>query len=158
MSVENYPRRKVFTVFFLCPFVLGFFAGIFKFFALLVHLGNNPRLLGEVRGLELILMPVVAPVIAQLAFLPPFLVFALIIAWVKVNRTSRNCMLVSVSGGFVATAWALLFVAAVVNHTETARLSDYGLEMATIFFGSVVACWVAARFFLPDELKASQLT
>ncbi|WP_185752767.1 hypothetical protein [Pseudomonas fluorescens] len=150
MSEINYPRRKVFMAFFLCPLVLGFFAGIFKFVALLAHLASTPRLLGEVRGAELLLMPLVAPLIAQVAFFLPFLGFALMVAWLKVNRTPRNCVVLSLAGGCLAMLWALLFVTAVVRGVKSAQFSDYIFEMLMIFIASTATCWLVARFFLPE--------
>ena len=152
MDVKNYPRRKVFSVFFFCPLVMGFFVGIYNFVTLLAHLVNNPRLLGEVRGGELLLMPILTPVIVQVAFLPPVLGFALVIAWRKVIRTSRNCLLVSLAGGLVAILWTLLFLVVIVGTVKSAQFSDYFFELTMIFFTSVVTCWLAARFFLPDPL------
>ena len=153
MIAIKYPRRKVFSVFFFCPFVLGVFAGIYKFFTLLAHLVSNPGLLGEVKGVELLVMPIVTPFIAQVVFLPPFLGFALIIAWMRVGRTSRNCVLISLLGGFVAMLWMLLFVVVIVRNVKGAQFSDYFFEMAMIFFASIATCWLAARFFLPDEKR-----
>ncbi|WP_347904659.1 hypothetical protein [Pseudomonas purpurea] len=150
MSEINYPRRKVFMAFFLCPLVLGFFAGIFKFVTLIAHLASNPRLLGEVRGAELLLMPVVAPLIAQVAFFLPFLGFALVVAWLKVNRSPRNCVVLSLVGGCLTTLWALLFITVVVRSVEGAQFSDYIIEMFMVFVASTATCWLAARFFLPE--------
>lgn len=158
MNAIKYPRRKVFTAFFFCPLVLGFFAGIYKFITALAHLVSNPKLLGEVRGGELLFIPIAAPIIAQVAFLPPFLGFALVIAWMKVNRTSRNCVLVSLLGGFIAMLWVLLFVMSIVNSVKSAQFSDYFFEMIMIFLTSMATCWLAARFSLPDEKTASLLT
>ncbi|WP_433770603.1 hypothetical protein [Pseudomonas putida] len=155
MSEISYPRRKVFIAFFLCPLVLGFFAGIYKFVALLAHLVSTPRLLGEVRGGELLLMPVAVPLIAQVAFLPPFLVLALVIARMKVCRTSRSCVLISLAGGFLAMSWSLLFVVAVVRHVKNAQFSDYLFEMLIIFVATSVTCWLAARFFLPVQIATA---
>ena len=147
MSAIKYPRRKVFFVFLLCPFVLGFFAGIYKFVTLLAHLVSAPSVLGEVRGLELFFMPIIAPFIAQLAFFPPFLGFALVIAWMKVSRTSRSCVVISLVGGSIAMFWGLLFVMVIVSGVRRAQFSDYFPEMAMIFFSSIITCWLAARFF-----------
>ena len=155
MNAIKYPRRKVFIVFFFCPFVLGFLAGIYKFVALLVHLVSAPNLLGEVKGGELLFMPIAAPFIAQVAFLPPFLVFALVIAWMRISRTSRNCVLVPFLGGFIAMFWTFLFVVVIVNGVGSAQFSDYFFEMAMIFFASFFTCWLMARFFLPEEKKGS---
>jgi hypothetical protein len=150
MSEVNYPRRKVFMAFFFCPLVLGAIAGIVKFVALLAHLASTPRLLGEIRGAELLLMPLVAPFIAQVAFFPPFLGFALIIALMRVNRTPRNCVILSMAGGGLATLWAFLFVVAVVRGVKSAQFLDYIFEMLMVFVASTVASWLAARFFLPE--------
>lgn len=156
MSEKNYPRRKVFMTFFLCPLVLGFLAGIFKFFALLAHLTSTPRLLGEVRGAELLLMPVVAPLIAQVAFFLPFLGFALVVAWLKVSRTPWNCVVLSLAGGCLAILWSLLFITAVVRGVKGAQFTDYILELLLIFIASTATCWLAARFFLPEVRDALQ--
>lgn len=151
MSIMKYPRYKVFAAFFFCPFVLGFMAGIYKFVTLLAHLVNTPGLLGEVKGIELVAMPFLVPFIVQVAFLPPFLVFALIIAWMKVGRTSRNCVLVSLSGALIAMFWVLLFLAVIEGGISDAQFSDHFFEVAMISFASIVICWLAARFFLPAE-------
>ncbi|EJM56742.1 hypothetical protein [Pseudomonas sp. GM48] len=99
MSKVSYPRRKVFFAFFFCPLMLGLIVGVVKFVALLVHLASNARLMGEVRGTELVLMPIAAPLIAQVVFLLPFLGFAALIALKKIHRTTRNCVVISLTGG-----------------------------------------------------------
>lgn len=155
MSEVNYPHRKVFMAFFFCPLVLGFIAGIVKFVALLAHLASTPRLLGEVRGAELLLIPVVAPLIAQVAFLLPFLGFALMVSLMQVSRTPRNCVILSMAGGCLATLWALLFVAAVVRGVKSAQFSDYIFEMLMVFVASTVTSWLVARFFLPEASRVN---
>jgi uncharacterized membrane protein len=79
--------------------MLGLIVGVVKFVALLVHLASNARLMGEVRGTELVLMPIAAPLIAQVVFLLPFLGFAALIALKKIHRTTRNCVVISLTGG-----------------------------------------------------------
>lgn len=68
MSGIIYPRHKVFLAFFLCPLVLGFIAGIIRTVAVVAELVNNPKLLGSVRGIELLLMPFLTPLFIQLAY------------------------------------------------------------------------------------------
>lgn len=154
MKRSMYPRHKVFIAFFLCPLVLGFIAGVIKFMAVIVHLTSNPRLLGEVRGGELLLMPLMAPLIAQLLFLLPFLGFSLVVSLMRVRRTSRNCVLLALIGGGLSALWALLVLVVVARGVSNLQLSDY-LEILMLFFASAVTCWLAARFFLPERHGAN---
>ncbi|MFJ7142000.1 hypothetical protein [Pseudomonas protegens] len=149
MSAAAYPRRRVFLAFFLCPLALGLVVGVLKFVTLLAHLVSNPRLLGEVRGGELMLMPLVGPLVAQVAFLLPFLVFALVVALLKVNRSPRTCAVLALVGGSLATLWALMFIAMVVRGVKKAQFADYQVEMLVLFVVASLICWLTARLFLP---------
>jgi hypothetical protein len=151
VSDSAYPRRKVFLAFFLCPFVLGGIAGAIKTFALLAHLVSSPRLLGEVRGGELIMMPFLTPFLAQLVFFVPFFLFALTIALLRIRKTTLSCLLVALAGAGVATGWVLWFVLLVVNDKDIkgGGIADYLFDLLLVFLASMVTCWLAARFFLP---------
>ncbi|MDI3274835.1 hypothetical protein [Pseudomonas sp. AL03] len=151
MSGVIYPRRKVFLAFFLCPLVLGFIAGIIRTVAVLAELVSNPKLLGSVRGAELLLMPFLTPLLIQLAFFLPFLGYALAIALIKVKKTPRNCMVVSFLGSCIATSWVLLFISNVVQNIKGAQYSDYVVELLILFVASMATCWLTAHFFLPEE-------
>ncbi|WP_123723010.1 MULTISPECIES: hypothetical protein [Pseudomonas] len=151
MSGVIYPRRKVFLAFFLCPLVLGFIAGIIRTVAVLAELVSNPKLLGSVRGAELLLMPFLTPLLIQLAFFLPFLGYALAIALIKVNKTPRSCMVVSFLGSCIATSWVLLFISNVVQNIKGAQYSDYIIELLMLFVASMATCWLTAHFFLPEE-------
>ena len=151
MSGVIYPRRKVFLAFFLCPLVLGFIVGIIRTVAVLAELVSNPKLLGSVRGAELLLMPFLTPLLIQLAFFLPFLGYALAIALIKVNKTPRSCMVVSFLGSCIATSWVLLFISNVVQNIKGAQYSDYIIELLMLFVASMATCWLTAHFFLPEE-------
>ncbi|MHC8360633.1 hypothetical protein ACYZUA_09985 [Pseudomonas sp. LS2P72] len=150
MREINYPRRKVFMAFFFCPLVLGFFADIFKFVALLAHLASTPRFgRGKERGTTVAAGGGSTHRAGGIFFLP-FLGFALVVTWLKINRTPRNCVVLSLAGSCLAMLWALLFVAAVVHGVKSAKFSDYIFEMLMISVASTATCWLAARFFLPE--------
>ncbi|MCO7579456.1 MULTISPECIES: hypothetical protein [Pseudomonas] len=151
MTEVKYPRLKVFAVFVLCPLVPGFVAGLVNFVLLLAHLTSNPRLLGEVRGGELLLMPVLAPLVTLLLFFLPFFGLALGVALMKVRRSAFSCIALSLIGGSLAMAWALLFIREVVNDIATARYSDYLLGLLLIFLAAAMTCWLTARLFLPQQ-------
>ncbi|WP_262382368.1 hypothetical protein [Pseudomonas protegens] len=151
MSAAAYPRRRVFMAFFFCPLVLGLVFGAFKFVTLLAHLASNPRLLGEVRGGELLLMPVLAPLVAQVAFLLPFLVFALGVTLLKVYHSPRACAVLALVGASVASLWALIFIALVVHGVKKAQFADYQVEMLVLFVAACLTCWLAASLFLPES-------
>lgn len=150
MSGIIYPRRKIFLAFFLCPLILGFIAGIIRTVAVLAELVNNPKLLGSVRGAELLLMPFLTPLLIQLAFFLPFLGYALAIALIEVKKTPRNCMVVSLFGSCIATLWVLLFISNVVQNVKGAQYSDYVIELLILFVASMATCWLTAYFFLPE--------
>ncbi|HEX4552162.1 hypothetical protein [Pseudomonas sp.] len=153
MSKTGYPHRRVFLAFLLCPFVLGFIGGIIKTITLLAHLVNTPKLLGEVRGGELVLMPLLAPFLAQLIFLLPFLILAGAISLLKIRRTTANCSRVALAGASVATGWVFCFVLLVVfdKDIKGGGISDYLMELSVVFFASLATCGFAARLFLPQE-------
>ncbi|WOE77378.1 hypothetical protein RZO07_18795 [Pseudomonas protegens] len=151
MTEVKYPRLKVFAAFVLCPLVPGFVAGLVNFVLLLAHLTSNPRLLGEVRGGELLLMPVLAPLVTLLLFFLPFFGLALGVALMKVRRSAFSCIALSLIGGSLAMAWALLFIREVVNDIATARYSDYLLGLLLIFLAAAMTCWLTARLFLPQQ-------
>lgn len=150
MSEVVYPRRKVFLAFFLCPLMLGFIVGIVRTVAVLTELVSNPKLLGSVRGGELLLMPFLTPLLIQLAFFLPFLGYALVIVLIKVKKTSLNCMVVSFFGSCVAVSWVLLFISNVVQNIEGARYSDYVVEILVLFITSMATCGLTAYLFLPE--------
>ncbi|EJM86516.1 MULTISPECIES: hypothetical protein [unclassified Pseudomonas] len=150
MSEIIYPRRKVFLAFFLCPLMLGFIAGIIRTVTVLTELVSNPKLLGSVRGAELLLMPFLTPLLIQLAFFLPFLGYALVIVLIKVKKTLRNCMVVSFFGSCVAASWVFLFISNVVQNIKGAQYSDYVVELLVLFAASMATCWLTAHFFLPE--------
>ncbi len=153
VSDVSYPRLKVFLAFLLCPLAPGFIAGLFKTIATVAHLAMNPRLMGEVAGAELMLMPFLGPVLAQVVFLVPFLLFSLVIASMKVKRTSRACSVIALSGAVLATLWVTPFIVAVVRDVESAKFSDEIFGMVVLFVTSMATCWLTARFFLPDPTE-----
>ncbi|MBV4458792.1 hypothetical protein KVG96_12595 [Pseudomonas sp. COR58] len=153
MIKARYPRGKVFLAFFLCPMVVGGIAGVIKTVTVFAHLIDTPKLLGEVRGGELLLMPFLAPFLAQLVFCLPFLFFALAIALMRVRKTALNCLLVALAGAGVAAGWMFWFVLLVVRNNDIngGEISDYWLELSVSFLASMASCWLAARTFLPQQ-------
>lgn len=55
MTERRYPRFKVCMILILCPLVPGFVAGLINSVLLVAHIATHPRLLGEVRGAEILL-------------------------------------------------------------------------------------------------------
>lgn len=147
-----YPRLKVFLMFLLSPVVPGFIAGLVKTFTTIAHIAMNPRLIGEVAGAQLMLMPFLAPVLAFLIFLIPFLFFSAVIALTKVLKTPRACMLIALSGASLATLWVMPFILAVVLDHDGAAFSDYAGGIAVLFLTSMATCWLTARLSLPEIL------
>ena len=84
MSDFLYPRRKVFFALFLSPLIVGLFAGGIEVLLSIRDFVGNPRLLGVVSRTEIILMPLVTPVLIQLVYTPPFLVYAVAVVLFKV--------------------------------------------------------------------------
>ncbi|UQS16683.1 hypothetical protein [Pseudomonas sp. HS6] len=155
MNEVKYPRLKVFLAFLLCPLVPGFIASIIKTLATIFHLAMNPRLMGEVVGGELMLMPFLGPVLAEAVFLVPFLLFAMVIALMKVKRTSRACSVIALSGAVLATLWVTPFVLAVLSDVKGASFSEEISGMVVLFVTAMATCWLTARFFLPDPAEPS---
>lgn len=147
----GYPRRRVFLGFFFCPLVAGLVAGLYQFVALLAHLASNPRLIGEVRGGELMLVPILAPLMAQLLFLLPALGLALTVMLLKVRRSPRACGVLALVGGSLAALWVLPLIALVVRHSGKVGFSDYQLELLVLFGLGALTCGLAALCFLPGR-------
>jgi hypothetical protein len=154
-EVKKYPRLKVFLAFLLCPLVPGFIASIIKTLATIFHLAMNPRLMGEVVGGELMLMPFLGPLLAEVVFLVPFLLFAMVIALMKVKRTGRSCSVIALSGAALATLWVTPFVLALVSDVNGANFSDEMFGMVVLFVTAMATCWLTARFFLPHPAEPS---
>ncbi len=154
-EVKKYSRLKVFLAFLLCPLVPGFIASIIKTLAMIFHLTMNPRLMGEVVGRELMLMPFLGPLLAEVIFLVPFLVFAMVIALMKVKRTNRACSVIALAGAALAILWVPPFVLAVVSDVKGATFSDEMFGMVVLFVTAMATCWLTARFFLPDPTEPS---
>ncbi|WP_282357011.1 MULTISPECIES: hypothetical protein [Pseudomonas] len=150
LSELSYPRLKVFLAFLFCPLVPGFIAGIIKTIATLAHVAMNPRLIGEVAGAQLLLMPFLAPLLAQAIFLLPFLIFSAVIALMKINRTQRNCTVIALSGACLATLWVVPFIYAVLHDAKGADIAEELIGLATLFATAIASCWLTARLFLPD--------
>ncbi|WP_260627464.1 hypothetical protein [Pseudomonas protegens] len=96
-------------------------------------------------------MPVLAPLVTLLLFFLPFFGLALGVALMKVRRSAFSCIALSLIGGSLAMAWALLFIREVVNDIATARYSDYLLGLLLIFLAAAMTCWLTARLFLPQQ-------
>lgn len=101
------------------------------------------------------LMPFLGPLLAEAVFLLPFLLFAMVIALMKVKRTSRSCSVIALSGAALATLWVTPFVLAAVSDVEDATFSDEMFGMVVLFVTAMATCWLTARFFLPDPTEPS---
>lgn len=150
MTPASYPRGKVFLAFLLCPLVPGFIAGLVNSGLMLAHLATHPRLIGEVRGGEILLMPLLTPLVAFLVFLLPMFVLALGVVLLKVRRSAFSCNVLALLGSVMVTGWVLLFIRAVVNGVERARYADYLPGMLLLWLAAAVTCWLTARCFLPS--------
>ncbi|MCY7259949.1 hypothetical protein [Pseudomonas protegens] len=153
MTEAGYPRFKVFIVFLLCPLVPGLIAGLVNSVLLVAHVATHPRLIGEVRGGEILLMPLLAPLVVVLVFFLPLFGLALGVALLKVRRSAFNCNALALLGSGVATSWVLLFIREVVNYSEKARYGDYWPVLLLVFLAALMTCWSTARLFLPERLK-----
>ena len=149
MTQASYPRGKVFMAFLLCPLIPGFIAGLVNSGLLLAHLASHPRLIGEVRGGEILLMPLLTPLLAFLVFLLPLFALALGVVLLKVRRSAFSCNALGLIGSVMMTGWVLLFIRAVVNGVARARYADYLPGMLLLLLTAAVTCWLTARCFLP---------
>lgn len=153
MTEVRYPRFKVFMSFILCPLVPGFVAGLINSVLLVAHMATHPRLIGEVRGGEILLMPLLMPLVAVLVFFLPLLGLALGASLLKVRRSARSCNALALLGAVLATGWVALFIREVVTHSARARYDDYWLGLFLVFLAALVTCWSTARLFLPPRLQ-----
>lgn len=154
MTEVRYPRFKVFMIFILCPLVPGFVAGLINSVLLVAHIATHPRLIGEVHGAEILLMPLLTPLVAVVVFFLPLFGLALGVSLLKVRRSARSCNALALLGAVLATGWVSLFIHEVVTHSERARYEDYWLGVFVVFLAALVTCWSTARLFLPKKSMA----
>ncbi|CRM25145.1 hypothetical protein [Pseudomonas sp. 37 R 15] len=68
MTLNTYPRIKVFFAFMLCPFFSGVAAVPLMLISILITVFKNSSLIGEVRGGEVFSLFITIPLMAQLIF------------------------------------------------------------------------------------------
>ncbi|APC15418.1 hypothetical protein BLL42_06640 [Pseudomonas frederiksbergensis] len=157
MSNGRYPSMRVFTVFVLCPLLTGFVVGIVALIVTIFHLVSNPRLLGEVRGAESMLVLVMAPLMAELVFIIPFSVFGFFVVVQKVRKTASALRAISIIGGSVASLWGLLIILVINGGGQKTYISGYGFLLVAVFFVAMLFTGFSAYFVLPEKNTISVL-
>lgn len=143
------PKSKRAGVLKVCLLVPLFGGGIEAFGALMVtlyRLFRNPELLGEVRIVELIWLPVVMPIIAVVLYFIPSLVLAYIVVYGGFVRRTRDFCIVGGLGGFFAFVWSWLFMRLMSSKYDFL----FFIDLLGIFGCGVLASFLIAIVVLPS--------
>ncbi|WP_338513013.1 hypothetical protein VRB20_00715 [Pseudomonas poae] len=151
MTLNAYPRIKVFFAFLLCPFFSGLIAVPFILISIMVTVLGNSSLIGEVRGTEVFSLFVTVPIMAQLIFLFPALALAISLVFLKVERKANVHWVISIVAATVSAAWMFGIVFFFIGKVE-----GYGVmrNMFPVFLSFVlggISTWVAAYWSLPQR-------
>ena len=157
MKPNKYPHLKVFFAFWFMPFVFGLAAGPVVFVATLAQLFSNPRALGEVHGLELWMVFVTTPILAQVVYLLPALGFALYATLCAFSKGRRTYTIIGLSGGAVAFVWLTWLDYLVMRGSAKGFVfTDNALALISAFFIGAAACALMALIALPEPTDGSK--
>lgn len=149
MSGTRYPAVKVFFAFLLCPLFAGLAAVPFMLLKMLIEVFTNPRLIGEVRGLEVFSLFFSMPILAQIIFFIPALVLALVITFLKVRGSRSAYLRISLASAVVAGLWTVWVFFAVISNLDSYRMVETLMPGLLGFLFGGVSMGLAAFWFLP---------
>ena len=155
VTEQKYPRWKVFLTLLFCPLFVGFAAIPVLLVRQLAALFSQPRLLGEVRGGEVLVGLMMTPLVVELVFLIPFLVFALWVSLRKTRLSSRQSWYrLAIAGGGLSTLWTLALAVA-INASAKKPVIDYSWWIAVLFVVSTLAVGLLTKLVLPNTAELS---
>ncbi|MFB3304726.1 hypothetical protein [Pseudomonas sp. AMR01] len=152
MTLENYPRKKVFFAFLLCPFFSGLAAVPIMLITIMVTVFSNSSLIGEVRGSELFSLFITIPIMTQLIFLLPALVLAILIVFFKLEGGPRVYVLISIVSAVVSSLWMFSVVFFFISEVENYQVMRNMFPVLLSFLLGGVSTGTAAYWFLPRRL------
>lgn len=152
MTLENYPRKKVFFAFLLCPFFSGLAAVPIMLITIMVTVFSNSSLIGEVRGSELFSLFITIPIMTQLIFLLPALVLAILIIFFKLEGGPRVYVLISIVSAVVSSLWMFSVVFFFISEVENYQVMRNMFPVLLSFLLGGVSTGAAAYWFLPRRL------
>jgi hypothetical protein len=150
MCAMTAPKSKGMNVLKVCLLVPLFGGGIEAFGVLIVtlyRLFRDPELLGEVRVVELIWLPVVMPIIAVVLYFIPSLVLASIVVYGGFLRRAKDYCVIGGLGGLFALVWSWLFMRLMSSKYEFL----FFVDLLGIFGCGALASVLIARIVLPSE-------
>ncbi|MBJ2246478.1 hypothetical protein [Pseudomonas haemolytica] len=154
MTSSTYPRIKVFFAFLLCPFFAGLVAVPLMLISIMVTVFENSSLIGEVRGGEVFSLFITIPLMAQLIFFLPSLVFALSLVFIKPVGGFKVYVVVSVVGAIVSSVWMFGVVFFFINKVENYQIMRNIFPVVLSFLLGGGSTWAAAYWFLPQSLPS----
>ena len=149
MTLNTYPRIKVFFAFMLCPFFSGVAAVPLILISILITVFKNSSLIGEVRGGEVFSLFITIPLMAQLIFFLPALVFSLMLVFVKPVGSFKVYLMISVVGAVVSTAWMFGVVFFFISEVENYHVMRNMFPVFLSFLLGGISTWAAAYWCLP---------
>ena len=150
MSGTRYPAVKVFFAFLLSPLIAGLAAVPFMLLKILIEVFTQPKLIGEVRGLEVFSLFFSVPILAQIIFLIPALVLALVITLLKVRGSRPVYLKISLASAVVAAGWAVWLFSLLISGREGYRMAETLMPGLLSFLFGGVSMGLAAFWFLPE--------
>lgn len=155
MTLENYPRKKVFFAFLLCPFFSGLAAVPIMLIAIMVTVFSNSSLIGEVRGSELISLFITVPIMTQFIFLLPALILAILIAFFKLEGRLRVYWLISTVSAAVSSLWMFSVIFFFISEVENYQVMRNMFPVLLSFLLGGVSTGAAAYWFLPRRITSN---
>ncbi len=152
MTLNTYPRIKVFFAFMLCPFFSGLAAVPLMLISILITVFKNSSLIGEVRGSEVFSLFITIPLMAQLIFFLPALVFALILIIVKPVGSFRAYLMISIVGAVVSSVWMFGVVFFFISKVENYHLMRNMFPVFLSFLLGGCSTLAAAYWVLPKRI------
>lgn len=155
--VNPKPKLKVFLGFAVAPMLAGIvYCILFNIMSFIVFV-RDPELMQQMRLSENLLTFVVYPVTAEVLFLIPSLLAALLVVQLKLSCTRRACLIAGLLGGTAAVAWfggILALIKYATSHEIPAPASGY----VGVFITLTAASAVVSRFTLPRSQPLASAT
>ncbi|MCU1778073.1 hypothetical protein [Pseudomonas sp. 14P_5.3_Bac1] len=151
MTLENYPRKTVFFAFLLCPFFSGLAAVPMMLITVLITVFKKPSLIGEVRSGELFSLFITVPIMAQLIFLFPAVVLAIVVTFFKLEGRAGSYLVISIVSAVVSSAWMSSIVFFFISEVENYQLMRNIFPVVLSFLLGGISTGVAAYWFLPRQ-------
>ncbi|MCP1509920.1 hypothetical protein J2Y83_000047 [Pseudomonas marginalis] len=151
MNVKTFPAMKVFFMFLLCPFFAGLIIGPIFLIIMFVDLFSDARLLGQVRGGEAFSILLTAPILGDIIFFIPSLVFASCITLLRPANSFKICRIISIYGGATASLWMFMADYYLLRNSSGYNFLDSYVPVSIAFVVGLLVTGGIAYWTLPKN-------